>query len=83
VAKEKKERNFCSKTEYLRPLLRVGGGIKIYRSEYTVTVRETVIMCSKTILQLEKHAVVSSCRPTLLMHSRTRQVGNTDFELLK
>jgi len=27
LAKEKKERNFCWKTEYLRPLLRVGGGI--------------------------------------------------------
>jgi len=26
--KKKKERNFCSKTEYLQPLLRVGGGIK-------------------------------------------------------
>jgi len=31
LAKEKKEeRNFCSKTEYLRPLLRVGGGIIKY-----------------------------------------------------
>jgi len=27
LAEEKKERNFISKTEYLRPLLRVGGGI--------------------------------------------------------
>jgi len=25
--RKKKERNFCSKTEYLRSLLRVGGGI--------------------------------------------------------
>ena len=34
--KRKKERKFCSKTEYLRPLLRVGGGITT-RSEEQVT----------------------------------------------
>jgi len=83
--KKKKERNFCCKTEYLRPLLRVGGGIKKIKTRERLTLMMSDMSDS---LKNQSRFMSTSCSMscnisishTLQLQPCDRYIYNVEFE---